>query len=378
MNWRDIANPSAGGAELVTHEIARRWINWGNEVRLLTSTYPSARREENVEGLKVTRVGGKYSVYLASAYRFLKEYSHSYDIVIDQINSIPFLATLYSGVPVVPLIFQITGDIYYREMPRFISSIAVAVEPLLLKLYGGCQVIVLSNSTKEDLVSMGFFPDDIHICQPGVDHEEFVPGKKTPYPSILYLNRFARYKNPEHVLTSFRKVLDEVPNCKLTLAGARTRDDLDRLQKHTNELGLGDSTEILPFVRGKSKVELLKRSWIHVLPSMREGWGISILEAAACGTPTVGYDVSGVRDAVRHGETGLLVPYGNISSFTQAIQTLLGNDELRRSMSEESKRWASTFTWESTAVKAMRAMTTALNGHVDHPGHETMPDQEHS
>ncbi len=362
MNWRDITNPNAGGAEIVTHEIAKRWIRWGNQVRLLTSKYPSAKSNEIVNGLTVTRTGGKYSVYLASAYRFLSKYSYSYDVVVDQINSIPFMTPLYCRTPIVPFVFQLTGEIYRQMLPKSVSPFAIALEPLLLKLYSKCPTIVLSNSTKRDLVSIGFHPDRVFVCRPGADHDRFTVGPKTQHPSILYMNRFAKYKNPDHVIIAFKKVLNALPNSKLTMAGARTIDEIQFTEKLVEDLDLLGSVEILPFVGGEAKAKLLQESWVHVLPSTKEGWGISILEAAACGTPTVGYNVAGVSDAVQHMETGLLVQSGSVESFAEGIITILKNASLRTSLSDAAAKFAGDFTWDSTAKEAMIALHKALEG----------------
>jgi len=360
MNWRDITNPSAGGAELVTHEIAKRWIRWGNKVRLLTSAYPLAKSNEVIDGLAITRSGGKRSVYLASAYQFLAKYSHSYDVIVDQINSIPFMTPLYCGTPIVPFVFQVTGEIYRQMLPAMVSPFAIALEPRLLRLYSKRPTIVLSQSTKRELISIGFEPDQILVCPPGVDHENLVVGKKTRNPSVLYLNRFAKYKNPDHVVISFKKILDAVPDSKLTMAGARTPDEIRSMQKLVSSLDLQKSVEILPFVGGEPKITLLQESWIHVLPSTKEGWGISILEAASCGTPTVGYNVAGICDAVRHMETGLLVQNGNVESLTNGIIRILSDPKLRASLSAGAANFAKGFTWESTANRAMIALRKAL------------------
>jgi glycosyltransferase involved in cell wall biosynthesis len=360
MNWRDITNPSAGGAELVTHEIAKRWIQWGNQVGLLTSMYPSAKSDEIINGLAVTRAGGKYSVYLASAHRFLNNYSHSYDVIVDQINSIPFMTPLYCRVPIVPFVFQLTGEIYRQMLPKAVSPFAIALEPLLLRLYAKRPTIVLSNSTKRELVSIGFRPDRIFVCRPGVDHDGFGIGSKTKYPSILYMNRFARYKNPDHVVIAFKEVLNALPSSKLTMAGARTLDEIRSVKKLVEDLDLAESVEILPFVGGEAKVRLLQESWVHILPSTKEGWGISILEAAACGTPTVGYNVAGVCDAVKHKETGLLVESGNVESLAGGMITILQDASVRTSLSEGAARFAGDFSWDSTAKEAMVALHKAL------------------
>jgi glycosyltransferase involved in cell wall biosynthesis len=362
MNWRDITNPNAGGAELVTHEIAKRWIRWGNQVRLLTSKYPSAKNDETINGLAVTRTGGKYSVYLASAYRFLNRYSNSYDVIVDQINSIPFMTPLYCRAPIVPFVFQLTGEIYRQILPKSVSPFAMALEPLVLRLYSNCPTIVLSKSTKRDLVSIGFRADRIFVCPPGVDHENFAVGKKTKYQSVLYLNRFAKYKNPDQVVIAFKRVLEAFPDSKLTMAGARTHEEIQSIEKLVRDLDVEGSVEILPFLGGEAKVRLLQESWVHVLPSTKEGWGISILEAAACGTPTVGYNVAGVCDAVQHMVTGLVVQNGSVESLADGIIAILNDASFRTSLSEGAARFAGDFTWDSTAKEAMMALHKALEG----------------
>lgn len=360
MNWRDFTNPSAGGAELVTHEIAKRWALWGNEVTLLTSRYSACAKEELIDDVKISRVGGKYSVYLASAFKFLRK-SSSFDVVVDQINSIPFLTPLYCRKPVVPFVFQMTQDVYFRELPKFFSSIAYKLEPLVLKLYEGSSTIVLSESAKTDLVSIGFPSEGIFVCPPGVDHEPFTPGGKTPYPSVLFLNRFVKYKNPDQLIMAFKEVIKVIPNCRLRMVGARNRGEIRSLTNLAHSLGVEKCVEILPYVRGSAKITSLQESWVHVLPSIREGWGISILEAAACGTPTIGLDVSGVRDAIRDMETGLIVHDRSTHSLANSIVTILQNESLRSKLSVEAAKWAGKFTWDSTAKGAMCALTSALN-----------------
>jgi glycosyltransferase involved in cell wall biosynthesis len=359
MNWRDRTNPSAGGAELVTHEIAKRWTRQGNQVRLLTSMYPHARKEEVIDGVAVTRIGGKYSVYVACASYFLRHHSQYCDVVVDEINSFPFLTPLYCREPTVPLVFQMTREIYHRHLPELVSSVAMNVETQLLRLYAKSPTIVLSDSTKQDLISIGFQSNRVFVCPPGVDHEHFATGEKSPSPIVLYLSRFTKYKNPDHLMIAFKEVLAAAPDCELVMAGAGNDAQTRAYERLAETLGIRASVKILPFVRGAEKLELLQRAWVHVLPSIREGWGISILEAGACGTPTVAYNVSGVRDAVQHMKTGILVPRNSIESMAEAIITILRDNKLRKSLSAAAVEWASKYTWDSTAERAMGALSEA-------------------
>jgi glycosyltransferase involved in cell wall biosynthesis len=233
------------------------------------------------------------------------------------------------------------------------------VETQLLRLYAKSPTIVLSDSTKQDLISIGFQSNRVFVCPPGVDHERFEAGEKSPSPIVLYLSRFAKYKNPDHLMIAFKEVLAAAPDCELVMAGAGNDAQTRAYERLAETLGIHASVKILPFVRGAEKLELLQRAWVHVLPSIREGWGISILEAGACGTPTIGYDVSGVRDAVRHMKTGLLVQKNSIGSMAQAIIMVLRDDELRKHLSDGAAEWSKKFTWDSTAELAMDALSEA-------------------
>jgi len=169
------------------------------------------------------------------------------------------------------------------------------------------------------------------------------------------------YKNPDHLIIAFKLVRQKVPDAKLWLVGFRdSRYESKPMSMVRNEV-LADCTSFLPFVNGEEKARILSRAWVHVLPSVKEGWGISVLEAASCGTPTVAYKVCGLVDSVKDGETGLLVPFGEISELSNAISSLLTNEELRAKMSKAARQWALHFSWERTAEKVLEAIKRATN-----------------
>jgi glycosyltransferase involved in cell wall biosynthesis len=236
------------------------------------------------------------------------------------------------------------------------------MEPHVYKmLYRKMAALVLSSSVKDELVKIGFMPTGVHVAEPGVDYRYYRPGVKTEYPSILYLNRMAPYKNVDHAIRAFEMVKQRVPSAKLYIVGCRGTKYESDLKRLACRLKLVDSVEFGDFVQGGLKRRFLQMAWVHVLPSTKEGWGISVLEAAACGTPTAAYDVIGLRDSVKNMETGLLVPFNNVNALTDAITEILITEELRSKMSRGAIKWAKHFSWKQTASKALSAIEYAMD-----------------
>jgi glycosyltransferase involved in cell wall biosynthesis len=363
FNWRDIKNPEAGGAEIYIHEVAKRLVKKGNEITLFSAKFKNATDEEEIDGIKVVRRGNKSTVYLR-ARTFFKEMNSKVDLVIDSINTIPFFTPLYvRDKPKIAIIFQLTGQVFYKVLPKPLAYIAKNAEPFLYKmLYRKVQSIVLSQSVKDELVSIGLSESNIEVAEPGIDLNFYTPGEKTEYPSVLYLNRIVPYKNVDDLIRAFRIVTNTVPNSKLLIVGCRGTKYEDYLKKLVCELNLSDSVEFYPFVTGEKKRDFLQKAWVHVLPSTKEGWGISVTEAAACGTPTIAYDVIGLKDSVRHNVTGFLVPYKDINTLAKKIIDLLFYEELRRKMSTKAHEAALKFTWDRTTTLISNAIEKALKG----------------
>jgi glycosyltransferase involved in cell wall biosynthesis len=194
--------------------------------------------------------------------------------------------------------------------------------------------------------------EEIAVVPNGVDLEDLAPapaGNRYPEPTLLYLGRLKKYKRVDLIFRAVAMLRDRGSPVRLLVAGRG--DQEASLKKLRNSLALGEAVEFLGYVPEEGKVELLQRSWIHVLTSPKEGWGISILEAAACGTPTVASDSPGLRDAVQNGETGSLVPHGDIRALATALGRLLGNREVREAMGRRARAFSEGFTWKASARK---------------------------
>ncbi len=361
FNWRDIKAPNAGGAELVVHENAKRWAQAGHEVTLFCRAFPGCKKQEKVERVKIVRAGNGVTVYWQAFWHYRRHFQGKYDVVLDAINTIPFFIPFYVKESKIALIFQITGKIYFRELPKLVAIFPYLLEPILFKIYKKVPVLVLSESIRQELVNIGFSSANITVIPPGIEHNSLEAGEKTTFPSVLYFNRLVKYKNADHLINAVYIIKREIPEIKLFIAGCRGGKYEAHLKRLVRKLNLEKEVEFYPFLGGEAKEKLLQSAWVHVLPSLKEGWGISVLEAGACETPTIGYVVDGLRDAVKDGETGLLVPYGDIERLAEAIKKVLQDVNLRKRLSQNSMAYAKTFRWDKSARRAEEVMEELLS-----------------
>jgi glycosyltransferase involved in cell wall biosynthesis len=338
----------------------------GHEITLLTSRYSGSQDRERKDGVEIIRRGSKFSVYLEPP-RFLRtqrKRGTGYDVIVDAMNTVPFCSRLYAGnATVVALVYQLTGEIFLKQFPRPTGRLLYTIErssyvPWFIR--GADQVVTLSSSNKDELLEVcpDLDPKKIIVAPPGFDHDDFKPGGKCDEPLLLFMNRLVRYKQPEHLIMGMKEVCAHVPNAKLFIVGMATNTKYTaKLCKLVRFLGLEESISFrLPRSFASNKVSLLQRAWVHVLPSVKEGFGLSILESAACGTPTVGYDVPGVRDAVIHGKTGLLARPGDSFGLAAYLIDLLTNGNKLKLLSEQAIRWAANFLWDDTTEQFASAM----------------------
>ncbi|MGH9894170.1 MAG: glycosyltransferase, partial [bacterium] len=300
LNWRDIRNPDAGGAEMVTHEVARRWVEQGHEVHLLTSRFRGAPRVETIDGVRVRRVGRLRTGTFHLAVQLYLGRLNGFDAVVDEINTIPFFTPLWRRrlPPTVALIHQLAADVWNAEMPGPIARIGRRMEPTLLRLYEDMPVTTVSDSTREDLVGLGL--KNVTVIPNGRDEVPDLSGiDKEAVPTFLFVGRLSLNKRPDHAVRAFREIKRLIPNARLWLIG-------DGPMRRRLRRDLPEGAELLGRVSREELYVRMARAHCLLVPSVREGWGLVVIEANAAGTPAVGYRVPGVRDSIRHGETGLL------------------------------------------------------------------------
>jgi len=334
-NWQDIKNPRAGGAEVHLHEVFSRIARMGHEVTLVCSSFPGSLPEEAIDGIRVIRKGGRYGFN----FRFFIEYIRTvhrgeFDLLVDDMNKIPFFTPLFAAEPVQGIVHHLFGRSIFLETNALLASYVYLMEWLAVAQYRRRRVpfIVGSPSTKNELHRRGFAPEDVVLIPYGVDHAKHrltgVP--KSPTPLVGYFGRLKKYKSVDHLLQALPSVIAQVPSLRVLIIGEG--DDRPRLQAMSRDLGLSDVVEFTGYVSEERKIELLQRIWFKVTTSSKEGWGLTVLEANACGTPVVASNVPGLRDAVRDGESGLLFAYGDRNDLSGKMLRLLTDGELRTRM----------------------------------------------
>jgi glycosyltransferase involved in cell wall biosynthesis len=361
FNWRCTKHPNAGGAEKATFEIAKRWVNWGHEVQLVCGNFEGGAKYDNIDGIKVCRTGGKYSVYPKSAFEYYRNGYSRFDVIVDEINNIPYLTPLFIAKPIVVFIHQIGANMLFEELPYVQAKSWSIIERYLLRLYKNRQ-IVTSQSTKQDLLQIGLPAQNIHIINYGVNHNLYKPGDiKSPYPHILFFGRLKRFKGVHLIIKAMKKINQQYPKAVLSIVGTGDSDYLQELKQLRTKLNLEDNVVFheLGF-RGSAadKVKLLQSAWVSVFPSAREGFGLVVVEANACGTPTIAADVPGLRDTVRDNETGFLVPR-EVDSLAKSITYVLNDDQLRLKMSTKALAWSKQFDWDITAKDMLDVLQSA-------------------
>ncbi len=362
LNWRDLAHPWAGGAEVYIHELAKRWVAWGHEVTLLCGGYPGCRAEERVDGLRVLRRGRRFTVYGRAGLEVVSRLSGECDVVLDVENGVPFFTPLYTRKPTVIVVHHVHQEVLFVEAGFPLNWIAYLFETWAMPLvYRRSRFVTGTPSTREGLIGLGIPPSRISVIPYGLDHARYFPSaEKAPSPTVVYLGRLRRYKRIDLLLQAMPQVLRSCPGARLWIVGAG--DAREALEGLASDLGLSRQVTFRGFVDEQEKVRLLQQAWVVVYPSMKEGWGLSVLEANACGTPAVVFDVPGLRDAVVDERTGYVVPDGDVGAFAHRISLVLKDDALREHFGQQAIAWSRRFTWDDSARSVLHLLEEAQRG----------------
>lgn len=363
VNWQDLTNPNAGGAEVHLEEILRRVVGWGHEVTLACSAYKGGLERERIDGLDIWRRGSRqnFNFKVNSLVRdILKEKQH--DVLVEDINKLPFFLPLWHKMPSLVVIPHLFGSAIYHETNPLIATYVYLAEKPIPRVYKRSRFLVISESTRQDLINRHIPGEKISVAECGVDHEFYQPAPEvTKYeqPTIVYLGRVKKYKSVQHLLEALPLIREQIPNARAIIVGSG--DYLDQLRALARSKGIEDAVEFTGFVSAETKREYLRKAHVSVYPSPKEGWGITNIEANACGTPTVAADVPGLRDSVSAGQSGLLYEYGNIRGLADAVLRILTDRELSDKLKVGVLEWAQRFTWEDCARRSFAAIEQTVS-----------------
>jgi len=345
FNWRDVNHSWAGGAEVYIHQIAKRWVKWGHPVTIFCGNDGRQKPDEFIDGVNVIRRGGFFTVYFWAFIYYIFKLRNNFDIIIDSANGIPFFTPFYSAKPKFLLIYHLHRNVFRKHIPFPFSLLAQFLETKLMpRVYKNQKIITISQSSKEEIIRFNITSGkNISVIPPGVDFPKSNHTAKSSYPKISYLGRLKPYKNINVIIEAFIHVLYRHSMARLYIAGQGESNKA--LTGLINQLGIKDYVRFLGFVSEKEKHELLAESWIALQPSSAEGWGMTVIEANAAGTPVVASDIPGLKDSVVNGKTGILVPPGDAAAFARAINFLIKNPEYLRTLSQNALNWAKHFNW---------------------------------
>lgn len=274
-----------------------------------------------------------------------------FQVAVEDLNKVPVFLNAWTSAPLVLLVHHLFGATAFSEASIPVAAATWLLERPIPRAYEGVPVLTVSQSTTDDLRERGLAGGPTGVIHNGVALERLTPGPEADRfqdPTILYLGRLKRYKGVEYLIRAVSR-LKKGKGMPVRLMVAGKGDDQPRLLSLASSLGVGDLVAFLGYVSEEEKVALFRKAWVHALTSPKEGWGISILEAAACGTPTVASRSPGLRDAVLDGETGMLVPHGNVEVLSDTLEFLLKADETRKAMGRAARLFAEGFTWEASA-----------------------------
>ena len=358
FNWRDIRNPEAGGAEVYTQEVMKRLAKKGHEMTLFTSRFKGCQLNENINGIDIIREGNKYTVY-KEAKNYLKDYKHQYDVIIDEINTVPFFVPKHvREKQVIAVIHQLAREFWFYETRFPLNFIGYYyLEKKWLSNYKNTIALALSNSTRIDLEELGF--RRVFVVQPGLNVTPLSNVKeKEAKPTVVFMGRLKKAKLPHHALQAFSIIKREVHDAKMWVIGD------GYFRKKLESFETKDVT-FYGYIPNEKKYDLLSRAHIILVPAVREGWGLVVTEANAMGTPAVGYDVPGLRDSIRHGETGINVMEKSPVAMAREAISLLKDPDRLSNYSRNALEFSRQFSWDKTVESFQKVLDKQSEANAD-------------
>ena len=402
LNWRDPKNPKVGGAELVTMEHARAWTKAGHQVTWFTSLFAGARKEETVDGVQIVRRGSPITVLLLAPFFYFLS-GKKYDVVIDEIHGLPFFTPLYVHKSrKIAFIHEVAGEIWDYMYPFPVNMLGKFLESFYFSFYKRVPFWTDAPSTIEDLVKHGIPRKNCTAIACPINNSIVTQlPKKEKDPTFIFVSRLVKMKGIENVLEAFATIYKENPKAKLWLVGGGSPKYVQFLKNKIKDLGLTtyDVSSTTPVIAGSpssviarsnatkqsqpldrhgrsidlsmtspitffgrvseaEKLELMGKAHILLHASVKEGWGLVVLEAASQGTPSVVYKVAGLVDSVKDGTTGIIVKENTPETLGKAALALLENEKEYKKLQQGGLEWVKSLTWDKVTKESLNLIST--------------------
>ncbi len=353
LNWNDLRNPYGGGAEVHLEELLRRLVSYGHDVTLFCSGWTDCVAEETISGVHIIRRGNRFNFNLVAPF-YLRSLvkRQKFDLLVEDINKIPFYTPLYLDLKTLVVIPHLFATTVFQEINFVLGTYIYLAERPLVSVYKGRHFNVISESTADDMVARGVPRKDISVIHCGIDRKTYsYDSTVTKYdvPTILYLGRIKKYKSIQHLILAFKQVKERLPNARLMIVGAG--DYLPQLKQLASAIGVQNDVEFPGFVPLADKVERMRRAHVAVLPSLKEGWGLTNIEANSVGTAVVAANSPGLRDSVQDAMSGFLYEHGNIDQLAAKLLLILENETVRKQIERGALEWSERFNWDDAARK---------------------------
>ena len=347
LNWRDIKNPKSGGAEIVTMGHAKAWVGAGHKVTWFTSSYKNALRHEDIEGVNIVRSGNFITVYFLAPFYYLKN-KNKIDLVIDEIHGLPFFTPLYVKKSRIAFIHEVAEEIWDYMYPFPINMIGRGIESFFFKFYKNTQFWVPCESTIKDLERYGIKRSSCKkvICAIKNKALDKLPSDKEKLRTFIFVSRVVRMKGIEEVIDAFSNILEVLPDAKLWIVGDGDEGYVNSLRKIIKDKSIDKSVKFFGRVSEEKKLELMRRAHLLLHASVKEGWGLVTVEAASQGTPSVVYNVSGLRDSVLNNLTGIVIDKNSPKKMADESISLIKDEKRYLRLQKGGLKWARSLSWD--------------------------------
>lgn len=365
LSWRDRENPEAGGAETFTERTSEVLTQQGHEVTIFTASYPGASPRTQHGDVEVVRRGTKFSVYLHGMWHVLR-HGRDYDVVLDVQNGVPFWSPLVSRVPVINIVHHVHRDQWSAVFGRRLAALGWFLESRVAPwVYRRTRYVTVSRSTRSELEELGVDPGRVDLVYSGNDRpsdlDRYAALERTDAPTMLFLGRLVPHKHVEQAVDILASRALSHPDLQLHVVGGGYWEG--QIAEHARARGVADRVHLHGFVEESVKHELLARAWVVVMPSHKEGWGLTIVEAGLHGTPAVAYSFAGgPSESIVHGRTGLLAD--SVGEFEDHVISLVDDPVLRRTLGRTARLYASSFDW-GRAGRRLESVIASVLGLAD-------------
>lgn len=354
LAWRDYDDPEAGGSEVHAERIAARWAAAGVDVTMRTSHAAGHPTEISRHGYRVVRRAGRYMVFPRAAIAEATDALGPRDGLVEIWNGMPFFSPLWCRGPRMVFLHHFHAEMWDMTLPPTLAKLGRTIEERIAPpLYRKTEIVTLSESSRRELVEeMGLPTRRVNVVAPGIE-ERFSPGgSRSSKPMVLAVGRLVPVKQFDRLLRAVARLRSRHPDVEVVIAGeGYEREALEALR---GDLDGTQWCHLPGRVSDEELVELYRRAWVVTATSLREGWNMSLTEAAACGAPAIASRIAGHEDSVIDGETGLL--FDDDEGLVDALDRVIGDARLRHRMSAAALRHASQFTWDATALHAMEIL----------------------